>query len=106
LGLLTARLQDQLFKSVDGMQNTSSVHLYELLAKLIFQASVASIFNEEAGNDADLFGAFQAFDQHMPLAMGGLKVIAQIFVISQAILWSCSRLSDAAKFVLLPVFVC
>lgn len=41
---------------------------------MVFQASVASLFSPEAAEDPALFSAFQAFDQHMPLALAGFKV--------------------------------
>ena len=67
-------MQAQLTKNIHSVRETPRTPLYALLARLIFQASTAALFTPEAGDDAALFEAFQAFDQHMPLALGGYKV--------------------------------
>jgi cytochrome P450 len=48
--------------------------LYDFLARFIFQASMASIFNEEAGENKALFDAFMAFDKDMAYCAGGLPL--------------------------------
>jgi hypothetical protein len=67
-------MQAQLAKDVNSTTTGREVPLYEFISKLVFQASVASLFSPEAAEDPDLFEAFRAFDQHMPLAAGGYKV--------------------------------
>jgi len=71
---LTQRMQVQLDKDIGAHQSTRAVPLYNFLAKIIFQASVASLFNGAAGDDHALFDAFEKFDQHLPMAAGGYKV--------------------------------
>lgn len=71
---MTKRMQARLAQDIRTQQSCLSVPLYEFLSKLVFQASVAALFNDAAADDAELFAAFQAFDQHLPMAAGGFKV--------------------------------
>lgn len=51
------------------------VHLlYEFISKLVFKASIAGLFSDDAADDSALYDAFMVFDSHLPLAMGGYKV--------------------------------
>lgn len=48
--------------------------LYEFISKLVFKASIAGLFTDDAADDSALYDAFMVFDSHLPLAMGGYKV--------------------------------
>lgn len=74
LSQLTKRMQVQLDQDTSAHRSQRSVPLYNFLSKIIFQASVAALFNGAAGDDHALFDAFEKFDQHLPLAAGGYKV--------------------------------
>ncbi len=60
-------------------QNTNRVvegpkKLFDFLSRFIFHASMASIFNKEAGDDMKLYEAFMAFDKDMPYCAGGISL--------------------------------
>mmetsp|Transcript_112566 Transcript_112566/g.220657 ORF Transcript_112566/g.220657 Transcript_112566/m.220657 type:complete len:513 (-) Transcript_112566:24-1562(-) len=74
LGALTTRMQVQLAKDIHLSGDKKKTSLYAYVSKLVFQASVASLFTPEAAEDPVLFDAFRAFDEHLPLAAGGYKV--------------------------------
>lgn len=75
LNVLNVRMQEYLVKSVKLVECCPSpVGLYRFISKLIFDASVASIFNEDCGDDEELYDAFLAFDQMLPLAAAGASV--------------------------------
>ena len=71
-------MQAQINKSHRTSSYSSSINnpvqLYQFIGKLIFDASVASMFGPAAAEDPDLYAAFLAFDQHLPMALGGYKV--------------------------------
>ena len=69
-------MQAQLARDTDRLTaaGTAAVPFYDLLSRLIFQASVAALLTPEAADDPALFEAFKVFDQHLPLAAGGFKV--------------------------------
>lgn len=48
--------------------------LYGFLSKLIFRASVASIFNESRCEEEGLYEAFHTWDSHMAMAAGGMSL--------------------------------
>ena len=50
------------------------VSMYDFLGKFVFDAAVSSLFNDEAGNDPDLYPAFVAFDNFLPMAVAGISV--------------------------------
>ena len=74
LSKLTQRMQVQLNKDLGPATPTRTVPLYDYLSRVIFQASVAALFNSAAGDDHALFDAFEKFDQHLPMAAVGYKV--------------------------------
>ena len=67
-------MQVQLNKDLGPRTSSQSVPLYDFLSRVIFQASVAALFNQAAGDDRALFDAFEKFDKHLPMAAGGYKV--------------------------------
>ncbi len=70
---MTKRMLNQLVRST-AVNGATVVSLYDFLSRLIFQASVATLFNEEAGNDKDLYAAFLDFDKQLPIAAAGVSV--------------------------------
>lgn len=94
-------MQAQLAKDVNSTATGREVALYEFISKLVFQASVASLFSPGAAEDPDLFQAFRAFDQHMPLAAGGYKVSSSAPCLSRShticdLLYACPAKVDYA----------
>jgi cytochrome P450 len=67
-------MQKQLVKSTGALSSSNAVQLSDFLSRLIFQASVATLFNEDAANDKDLYSSFVTFDQQLPLAAAGISV--------------------------------
>jgi hypothetical protein len=67
-------MQAQLGRDLRQCGSSRTVPLYAFISKLVFQASVASLFSPEAADDPDLYTAFQTFDQHLPMAAAGFKV--------------------------------
>jgi len=67
-------MQVQLDKDLGPSTSSQYVPLYDYLSRVIFQASVAALFNQAAGDDRSLFDAFDKFDKHLPMAAGGYKV--------------------------------
>lgn len=75
LHALTLRLQSKLLQSTEEMPaGRREVGLNDFVSRLVFQASVATLFNEEAGNDPELFAAFLAFDKQLPMAAAGISL--------------------------------
>jgi hypothetical protein len=44
------------------------------MSNVLFKASIATLLSPAAAADPDLYAAFRAFDNHLPLALGGVKV--------------------------------
>eukprot|EP01034_Spumella_vulgaris_P029595 gene29595-36670_t len=70
---LTQRMEVSLLKCTNGVQN-GEVLLYDFLARMIFSASIAALFNADAGDDTKLFDAFQEFDKVIPIAAAGVDL--------------------------------
>lgn len=63
----------QLNKSISEVQPGQYL-LYDFLSRFIFKASMAALFNEDAGQDNKLYQAFMNFDKEMPYAAAGISM--------------------------------
>mmetsp|Transcript_13490 Transcript_13490/g.22572 ORF Transcript_13490/g.22572 Transcript_13490/m.22572 type:complete len:530 (-) Transcript_13490:396-1985(-) len=73
---MTIRMQTQLLEDIQASSptGTNTTSLYTFLSQLVFRASVASLYDSDAARDPELYDAFMAFDEHLPLAAAGYKV--------------------------------
>lgn len=93
---LTNRLQKKIFNLFE--QTASGSYSMEVfLNKFIFQASIASIFNDKIANDDELLSAFLQFDKSLPLACAGLdiKYLAQSLAGRKALLERIATCADS-----------
>ena len=68
-------MESQLLKSTQALPSgVRVVPLFDFVSKLVFQASIATLFNEAAGEDKELYNAFVTFDKQLPISAAGINV--------------------------------
>ena len=72
--IITTRMQLQLKRHLVPGVEEGVGSMYDLLGRLVFDAAIASLFNERAGADPTLYPAFSVFDSYLPLAVAGIPV--------------------------------
>lgn len=75
LNTLTIRMQKHLNTMISRTAVEGTFPMYDFLGKIIFEASVVSLFNQETiSSESDLYNAFMAFDKALPAAVAGVSV--------------------------------
>jgi len=89
LGDLTERMQLNIFQQLSAVKSGVEVDMYDMCSRVIFEASLASIFSVPFARTPGLYEDFVAFDAHFPLAMGGIP-----YAVSPAAAAARRRLHD------------